>query len=65
MELVDTDGLERLDVQGREFIAEELIVEVIPQAENEFTCWPWLLVRCRSPIALQKDGHAYCTDREG
>ena len=65
LELDETDGLDRLDVPGGEFIAEELIVQVIPQADDEFTCYACFLVRHRSQIAKQKNGHAYCTDCEG
>ena len=45
--------------------AEELVVQVIPQADDEFTCYSCFLVRHRSQIAKQKDGHTYCTDCEG
>jgi hypothetical protein len=65
LELDETDGLDQLDIPGGEFIAEELIVQVIPQADDEFTCYSCFLVRHRSQIAKQKDGHAYCTDCEG
>ncbi|GAC1386053.1 MAG: DUF4193 domain-containing protein [Pseudarthrobacter sp.] len=64
LELDEADGLD-LDVPGGEFIAEELIVHVIPQADDEFTCWSCFLVRHKSQIALEKDGHSYCTDCEG
>ena len=64
-DLDETDGLDRLDVPGGEFIAEELTVQVIPQADDEFTCWSCFLVRHRSQVARQKDGHAYCTECEG
>ncbi|GAC1450022.1 MAG: DUF4193 domain-containing protein [Pseudarthrobacter sp.] len=64
LELDEADGLDR-DAPGGEFIAEELIVQVIPQANDEFTCWSCFLVRHKSQIALNRDGHAYCTDCEG
>ncbi|MBG0738847.1 DUF4193 domain-containing protein [Paeniglutamicibacter antarcticus] len=65
LDLDEADGLDRLDIPGGEFIAEELIVQVIPQAEDEFTCYSCFLVRHRSQIARQKDGHAFCSDCEG
>jgi hypothetical protein len=64
-ELDEADGLDGHGVPGGEFIAEELTVQVIPQAEDEFTCYSCFLVRHRSQIARQKDGHAYCSDCEG
>lgn len=56
-----SDGL----TPGGEFIAEELVVQVIPQAEDEFTCWSCFLVRHRSQKAQEKDGHAYCVECVG
>ena len=38
MELDEADGLDGAGVPGGEFIAEELTVQVIPQADDEFTC---------------------------
>lgn len=64
LELDEADVLDGI-TPGGEFIAEELTVEVVPQADDEFTCWSCFLVRHRSQIARQKDGHAYCTDCEG
>jgi hypothetical protein len=64
-ELDEADGLDGHGVPSGEFIAEELVVQVIPQADDEFTCYSCFLVRHRSQIARQKDGHAYCTDCEG
>ena len=64
-ELDETDSLDDSIVPGGEFVAEELIVQVIPQAEDEFTCYSCFLVRHRSQIAREKNGHAYCLDCEG
>jgi hypothetical protein len=64
-ELDEADGLDGAGVPGGEFVAEELVVQVIPQAEDEFTCYSCFLVRHRSQIARQKDGHSYCTECEG
>lgn len=65
LELDETDGLDLLDGPGGEIIAEELVFQVIPQADDEFTCYSCFLVRHRSQIARQKGTHAYCTDCEG
>jgi Domain of unknown function (DUF4193) len=64
LELDEADVLDGL-TPGGEFIAEELTVEVVPQAADEFTCWSCFLVRHRSQVAKEKDGHAYCIDCEG
>ena len=64
-ELDDSDALDDTVVPGGEIVAEELVVQVIPQAEDEFTCYSCFLVRHRSQIARQKDGHSYCVDCEG
>ena len=58
-------GLDEAGVPGGEFIAEELIVQVIPQADDEFTCSSCFLVRHRSQIARQSGTDIYCTDCEG
>ncbi|WP_442543672.1 DUF4193 domain-containing protein [Arthrobacter sp. KN11-1C] len=64
-ELHETDALDDAMVPGGEFVNEELVVQVIPQAEDEFTCSSCFLVRHRSQIARQKDGHFYCVECEG
>jgi hypothetical protein len=65
LELDEADGPDGAGVPGGEFIAEELTVQVIPQADDEFTCYSCFLVRYRSQIARQTGTHAYCTDCEG
>lgn len=64
-ELDEADVMDEGVIPGGEFVAEELTVQVIPQADDEFTCWSCFLVRHRSQVARQKDGHSYCTDCEG
>lgn len=63
-ELDETEDMDSIGILGEEFVAEELVVQVIPQAADEFTCYSCFLVRHRIQIALEKDGHAYCTDCE-
>lgn len=65
LELDETDAMDSGVIPGGEFIAEELTVQVIPQAEDEFTCYSCFLVRHKSQIARQKDGHLYCAECEG
>ncbi|MEO3931426.1 DUF4193 domain-containing protein [Micrococcaceae bacterium Sec7.4] len=64
LELDEADALDGL-TPGGEFIAEELIVQVIPQADDEFTCWSCFLVRHRSQMAREKDGHGHCIECVG
>lgn len=64
-ELDEADSLDGAMIPGGEIVAEELTVQVIPQASDEFTCYSCFLVRHRSQIAREKNGHAYCVDCEG
>lgn len=64
-ELDEADGLDGAGAPGGEFIAEELTVQVIPQATDEFTCYSCFLVRHRSQIARQAGAEVYCKDCEG
>lgn len=51
-------------VPGGEIVTDELIIHVLPQAEDEFTCYSCFLVRHRSQIAREKADHAYCLECE-
>ncbi|WP_284763639.1 DUF4193 domain-containing protein [Arthrobacter sp. efr-133-R2A-63] len=64
-ELDEADALDEGLTPGGEFISEELVVQVVPQAEDEFTCYSCFLVRHRSQLARESDGHAYCIECEG
>lgn len=64
LELDEADNVDGVNLPG-DFIAEELVVQVIPQASDEFTCWSCFLVRHRSQLAKEKNGHAYCVECEG
>ncbi len=64
-ELDEADALDEAMTPGGEIIVEELIVQVIPQAEDEFTCYSCFLVRHRSQLARARNGHSYCMECEG
>ncbi|TAP39081.1 DUF4193 domain-containing protein [Arthrobacter sp. S39] len=64
-ELDQADALDEGLTPGGEIIAEELIVQVIPQAADEFTCYSCFLVRHRSQLAREAKGHSYCLECEG
>ncbi len=64
-ELDEADALDEGLIPGGEIIADELIVQVIPQAADEFTCYSCFLVRHRSQLARESNGHLYCVECEG
>lgn len=64
LELEETDTVDGVELPGADLSNEELIIHVVPQAEDEFTCYSCFLVRHRSQIAREKNGHAYCVDCE-
>ena len=64
-ELDEADALDEGLTPGGEIVAEELIVQIIPQAADEFTCDSCFLVRHRSQLARESNGHSYCIECEG
>jgi hypothetical protein len=64
-ELDEVDAFDDMISPGGEIVAEELVVQVIPQAQDEFTCYSCFLVRHRSQVAREKNGHAYCVECVG
>lgn len=64
-ELDEADAMADAIASGWEFVAEELIVRIVPQAEDEFTCYSCFLVRHRSQIFRETNGRAYCLECEG
>ena len=53
-ELDEADALDEGLTPGGEIVAEELIVQVIPQGADEFTCSSCFLVRHRSQLAREQ-----------
>ncbi|XAS68203.1 DUF4193 domain-containing protein [Micrococcaceae bacterium Sec5.7] len=64
-ELDEADTSEGVELPGADLSGEVLTITVIPQKEDEFTCYSCFLVRHRSQIARERASHAYCTDCEG
>ena len=64
-ELDETDALDGGLTPGGEIVSEELIVQVVPQGKDEFTCYSCFLVRHRSQLARESNGHSYCIECEG
>ncbi|MCY0906542.1 DUF4193 domain-containing protein [Arthrobacter sp. H14-L1] len=65
IDVEDSDTAEGIDLPGADLSGEELIVQVIPAQDDEFTCSSCFLVRHRSQVAREKDGKLYCRDCEG
>ncbi len=61
-ELDEADTSEGVELPGADLSGEELTVTVVPQKDDEFTCYSCFLVRHRSQLASEKAGHAYCAD---
>lgn len=61
LELDETDGLDS-EAPGGEIVVDELIVQVIPQGRDEFTCSSCFLVRHRSQIANEQENLACCVE---
>lgn len=53
------------ELPGADLSGEELLVHVVPPQADEFTCSSCFLVRHRSQIAREKEGHFYCKECEG
>ncbi|WP_026555463.1 MULTISPECIES: DUF4193 domain-containing protein [Micrococcaceae] len=65
IDVEDSDTAEGIDLPGADLSGEELIVQVIPAQDDEFTCSSCFLVRHRSQVAREKDGMLFCKDCEG
>ena len=64
-ELDEADTTDGVQLPGADLSGLELRIEIIPQRDDEFTCYSCFLVRHRSQIAREESGHAYCRDCEG
>lgn len=64
LELDETDTVDGVELPGADLSGEELIIHVVPQADDEFTCHSCFLVRHHSQIAREKNGHRYCLECE-
>lgn len=64
-ELDEADALDEGLAPGGEIIADELVVQVVPQGADEFTCSSCFLVRHRSQVARESNGRWYCIECEG
>jgi Domain of unknown function (DUF4193) len=60
----DSDTAEGIDLPGADLSQEELLIQVVPEQDDEFTCMSCFLVRHRSQLAREKDGARYCIECE-
>lgn len=61
IDVEDTDTAEGLDLPGA-VLEEELLVQVVPVQEDEFTCKVCFLVHHRSQLAGEGPTGQYCTE---
>jgi hypothetical protein len=64
IDVEDGDTAEGFDLPGA-VVDDELLVEVVPVQEDEFTCMSCFLVHHRSQLARDKNGSKYCVECEG
>jgi hypothetical protein len=64
IDVEDGDTAEGLDLPGA-ILEEELLVQVIPVQEDEFTCMSCFLVHHRTQLAPERNGDKYCAECEG
>ena len=65
IDVEDGETAEGIDLPGADLSHEELLIQVIPQQEDEFTCMSCFLVHHRSQLAREKGGDKYCKECEG
>ena len=65
IDVEDSDTAEGFDLPGADLSHEELLIQVVPEQEDEFTCMSCFLVHHRSQLAREKNGNKYCTECEG
>lgn len=58
----EAEAAEEYTLPGADLSHEELSVRVLPRQADEFTCSECFLVRHRSQLAGEVDGHPICVD---
>lgn len=61
----DSDTAEGIDLPGADLSDQELIIKVIPQQDDEFTCMSCFLVKHRSQLAKESRKGKFCRECEG
>lgn len=66
IDVEDGEGAEGFELPGADLSHEELLIQVVPEQEDEFTCMSCFLVHHRSQLAREtKKGEKYCRECEG
>ncbi|MBG6185041.1 hypothetical protein IWX65_003019 [Arthrobacter sp. CAN_A214] len=65
IDVEDSDTAEGFDLPGADLSHEELLIQVIPEQDDEFTCMSCFLVHHRSQLVRESSGGRYCTECEG
>ncbi|ALU38567.1 dUTPase [Kocuria flava] len=60
----EADAAESIDLPGADLLAEELVIQIIPEQDDKFLCASCFLVHHRSRLARETGGHRFCTDCE-
>ncbi|MFP3579413.1 DUF4193 domain-containing protein [Arthrobacter sp. SIMBA_036] len=60
----EADLADAFELPGADLSGEELLIQVTPPQADEFTCFNCFLVKHRSQIAAERDGHLYCSECE-
>ena len=61
----EADLAENFELPGADLSNEELLVQIVPVQQDEFTCMSCFLVHHRSQLAREQDGKKYCSECEG
>ena len=65
IDVEDSDTAEGFDLPGADLSHEELLIQVVPEQNDEFTCMSCFLVHHRSQLAREHNGSKFCTECEG
>lgn len=60
----EDDTVEGVDLPGADLSNEQLIVKVVPQQDEEFTCMSCFLVRHHFQIGRESGGQKFCRECE-
>ena len=58
----DSDTAEGIDLPGADLSQEELLIQVVPEQDDEFTCMSCFLVHHRSQLATFEKDQPICSE---
>ena len=62
LDVEEADTAEGIDLPGADLSHEELLIQVVPVQEDEFTCMSCFLVHHRSQLATERNGELICRE---